>query len=222
MLRAIARRRALGAAVAVGLLAGFVGGQVAPELAPSTRWLLAWDLAVTVFLAGATWRMAPLSPAELEQRAADQDEGRYVILAFCLVAAGIGMGAMGVELHVAKLLHGADKGGHVLFAFVTVGLSWLFVHLIFAVHYAHEYYAPDEGAEGTRMREGLRFPGDEPPDYWDFVHFAVVIGVAAQTADVAITGKSLRRLVTLHGVVAFVFNTVVLALSINLAASLFS
>jgi uncharacterized membrane protein len=98
-----------------------------------------------------------------------------------------------------------------------VALSWLLVQFIFALHYAHEFYAP--GAD--QQRGGLAFPGNEAPDYWDFVHFAVVIGVAAQTADIAFTSKTLRRIGTVHSLVAFAFNTLVLALSINLAASLF-
>src|SRR5262245_59288161 len=122
MLRAIARRRALGAAVGVGLLANLAGGWLAPELATATRLLSAWDLAVVTFVAAASWRMALLSPVELERRAVELDEGRYVILALCLVAAVTGMAAIGVELHIAKTLHGAEKAGHILFAFVTVGL----------------------------------------------------------------------------------------------------
>ena len=90
--------------------------------------------------------------------------------------------------------------------------------MIFALHYAHEYYG--EGDRGRR-RGGLNFPDDDQPDYWDFIHFASIIGVAAQTADVAFTSKALRRTGTIHGMVAFVFNTVVLALTINLLAILF-
>ena len=101
-------------------------------------------------------------------------------------------------------------------------LSWFVAQLIFALHYAHEYYElAHDGAEPPHLQEGLAFPGGEPPDYWDFLHFAVVIGVASQTADIAFTRKALRRIGTVQGVVAFTFNTVVLALTINLLASLF-
>ena len=216
VLEAITSRKALAAAVAVGVVSMVLLTAVLPEQPAATRALVAWDLAVVVFIAGVTLRMQDLSPDELAARAEEQDEGRQTILGLCLVAAAVSVAAIGLQLRAAKMLHGVAKGWHVLFAFLTVGLSWLFVHMVFAVHYAHDYYTPDSG--GTR--EGLRFPGDEPPDWWDFVHFAVVIGVAAQTADIAITSKPLRRVVTLHGVVAFVFNTVLLALTINLAAAL--
>ena len=94
------------------------------------------------------------------------------------------------------------------------------VQLIFALHYAHDYYSADDKAPGG-MRGGLTFPGRGEPDYWDFLHFSLVIGVACQTADIAFTSKHLRRLGGLHGVLAFTFNTVILALTINLVAGLF-
>jgi uncharacterized membrane protein len=90
---------------------------------------------------------------------------------------------------------------------------------VFALHYAHEYYDPDENCAGDS--KGLAFPGGEPPDYWDFLHFSIIIGVAAQTADIAFTSKGLRRIGTLHSLVAFAFNTVIVALTINLLAGLF-
>ena len=103
---------------------------------------------------------------------------------------------------------------------VTVALSWFVMQLVFALHYAHRYYSPDD-LPGPRGRaQGLKFPGGEDPDYWDFLHFSVVIGTAAQTADIEFTSKPLRRIGTVHSLIAFTFNTVVLALSINLLASL--
>jgi uncharacterized membrane protein len=104
-------------------------------------------------------------------------------------------------------------------ALVSVISGWLLVHVIFALHYAHLFYARDTTSD-TDLG-GLLFPGGGAPDYQDFVHFALVIGVAAQTADIAFTDKRQRRLGTLHSLVAFVFNTMVVALAINLAAGLF-
>jgi uncharacterized membrane protein len=102
-------------------------------------------------------------------------------------------------------------------ALVTVALSWLFVHVIFAFHYAHVFYSPGEKGD----RGGLLFPGDDPePDYWDFLHFSLIIGVASQTADVQITDRGIRRTSTVHSLTAFVFNTVVVALTVNMAVGL--
>jgi len=93
------------------------------------------------------------------------------------------------------------------------------MQVVYALHYAHEYYAADPAS--GKDAGGLAFPGGEPPDYWDFLHFSIIIGVAAQTADIAFTEKGLRRLGTAHSLFAFVFNTVIVALTINLLAGLF-
>jgi uncharacterized membrane protein len=220
LVRIVASRPTLVGAAAVGVVSAVLLGRFATTQPVTTRMLVAWDLAVTTFMVGTFSRTARSSPERIARHAAEEDQGRHTILALCLVAAVAAVAAIALELRTAKAFAGALKGGHVLFAFGTVALSWFFVHLIFAIHYAHEYYRPDEGEVSARKREGLRFPGEDPPDFWDFLHFALVIGVANQTADVAITAKPLRRLVTLHGLVAFVFNTVVLALSINFAAAL--
>jgi uncharacterized membrane protein len=129
--------------------------------------------------------------------------------------------ALSIVAAIAEVGAAAEsKSWHIAFVFGTVALSWLFVHTTLAAHYTHEYYGPDDDGEGTR--EGLIFPGDEKPDFWDFWHFALVIGVANQTADVQISSKTIRRIVTMHGIIAFVFNTVILALTINQAAGLFT
>ena len=141
--------------------------------------------------------------------------------AISLASAAASLIAIWRELGTAKGLEGVAAQALVALAFGTVALSWLFTHLIFATHYAHEYYAPDED---DCERAGLLFPAhreEEKPDFWDFVHFALVIGVANQTADVQIRSRGIRRIVTIHGIVAFLFNTVILAISINFAASLF-
>ena len=100
---------------------------------------------------------------------------------------------------------------------MTILLSWVFAHTAFAVHYAHDYYA-DRSAQ---VSPGLLFPGDAgDPDYWDFLYFSFVVGMTCQVSDVQVATQPWRRLVLAHGVIAFVFNTVVLALSINLLAGL--
>ena len=101
------------------------------------------------------------------------------------------------------------------FAIVTILLSWAFIHLVFALHYAHEYYDENDGRGG-----GLIFPGDEDPDYWDFLYYALVVAMTAQVSDVQITNKSIRRLTTVHGVISFFFNVTVLAFTINIVSTL--
>ena len=123
-------------------------------------------------------------------------------------------------MSLAKDAHGLMKVAHIVLAFITVIASWFMVQMIFTLHYAHEYYGIDED-DGARDAGGIEFPGKEPPDYWDFLYFSVCIGVACATADVDIASKGLRRLATIHCLVAFAFNTIIVALTINLTAGLF-
>ena len=127
------------------------------------------------------------------------------------------IGAIVVELASVKTMEGFDKGMHVGLAALTILTAWTFIHLIFTLHYAHAFY--QHGDHG-KDRGGLIFPGETEPDYWDFLHFALIIGVASQTADVQIADRGIRRLSTVHSLTAFVFNTVILALAVNLAVGL--
>ncbi len=178
-----------------------------------SRLAIGWDAGVAVFLAFTliqVWRSN--CPDRIRRRSAALDQAGPAILPLALIAAAASIIAVVGE--TVRSGGGATAGG---VALVTVGLSWLFVHVIFALHYAHRFYTPDvEGRDG----EGLIFPGDPAPDYWDFLHFALIIGVASQTADVQISDKGLRRLSSVHSVTAFVFNTVILALAVNLAVGL--
>ena len=208
---------ALVVGVAVWALCAFTGA----HLRWSTSAVLGWDAACLSFVALVIPEMIDRDRRQIRAKAATQDEGQGFILGLVITAAVASLWATGVELSLAKASEGAEKLARVGLAFGTVAASWFMMQLIFALHYAHEYYAPDEAAGEDAIAEGLEFPGGEDPDYWDFLHFSVVIGVAAQTADVAFTSKALRRIGTVHGVVAFTFNTVVVALTINLLAALF-
>ena len=98
-------------------------------------------------------------------------------------------------------------------AIATVVLSWAFIHTIFALHYAHDFYGKGQRATG------LKFPGDDKPDYWDFMYFSFVIGMTFQVSDVAVTNKWIRRSVVAHGILSFFYTTTVVALTVNMAAS---
>ena len=185
---------------------------------PVSTILIGWDVVCVGYVASSLWNMAGRSSDEIRARAARDDQGRATILTVVLLAAAAAIVAIVLELSQARQATGLRMGLHVALAFVTVAASWIMVHLIFALHYAHGYYDPHESGRGDA--EGLRFPGGEEPDYWDFLYFSVIIGVAAQTADVSITDKSLRRLNTVHALFAFAFNTVIVALTINLLAGL--
>jgi uncharacterized membrane protein len=204
----------VGVAVGVALLAF-------PQMGSSTRLILAWDALSLTFMGTMFHAVLQHGPNEIRAQASIDDEGRGVILALVLIASAASVWAVGVELSIAKEAHGVlMRGVHIILAFVTVVASWLMVQMIFALHYAHEWYGVDED-DGAADAEGIEFPGHEVPDYWDFLYFSTVIGVACATADANITSKGLRRLAMIHGMVAFAFNTIIVALTINLTAGLF-
>jgi uncharacterized membrane protein len=215
-LRAVIRHTPLMLGLVVGVVTGVVLALADTEVSALNQALIAWDAAAFVYLVTVLVQTHGINAQTIIDHAADVDDGRYFVLFVSLAAVVASLTAIVVELQSAGA--GADRGLHVGFVFLTVALSWLFVHTSFAKHYAHEYFGP--AGEGG-IRKGLIFPGDEEPDFGDFFHFALVIGVAAQTADIQIAAKPIRRIVTLHGVLAFVFNTVVLALTLSLVGDLF-
>jgi uncharacterized membrane protein len=115
-------------------------------------------------------------------------------------------------------MHPAQKNLHIALVAITLLASWLMVHTTFAFRYAHEYYSRDAG--GADFDRGLEFPGEKKPDYLDFVYFALVLGMTFQVSDVQITARKMRRLAAVHGLLSFLFNTIILALTVNIAAGL--
>jgi len=183
-------------------------------LAPQTRGIIGWDVGIAMFLVAAFTMMLRADVERMRRRAAQQDEGRGVILALTMAAVGFSLLAIGFELHEAKDLPPAEGHWRIALAGATVVLSWSFTHTIFAQHYAYEFYR-------GRPPAGLVFPGTATPDFVDFLYYAFVVGMTCQVSDVQVDGRALRRLTLMHGVLSFFFNTVILALAINLAAGLF-
>jgi uncharacterized membrane protein len=194
----------------LAILLGLVIVPLTPaDWRPATRVLAGWDIAVAVYLAFTVRLMAGCDAGHIRRRAALQDEGRFTILALVVASALASLVAILAELSGAN-----RQPAHLALAGVTILLSWTLMHTIFALHYAHEHY----GEKATKGG-GLSFPGEETPDYWDFVYFSFVIGMTSQVSDVAISSRPLRRLVLAHGVVSFIFNVTLLALMVNIAAS---
>jgi uncharacterized membrane protein len=146
-----------------------------------------------------------------------QEEGEWSIFALVMVGTLMSFAAIIGEFSGTKDLAPAAKQQHIVLVVATLGLSWLVTQVTFALRYAHEYYTPTDGRTPDK---GLEFPGDDAPDYWDFVYFAIVLGMTFQVSDVQITSRKLRRLATVHGLLGFLFNTVIVALTVNLAANL--
>jgi uncharacterized membrane protein len=187
------------------------------SLSAATRSLIAWDIGAGLYLALVLRMMTSATLNHMRSRARALDEGAPVVLGITLVAAIASVAAIVIELSGLKLYPAETRGLHLALATLTIACSWSFVHTIFAVHYAHEYYIdpPEPG-----NRNALEFPDTPQPDYFDFLYFSFVIGTTSQTADVNIVSRTMRRLALLHGVIAFFFNATLLALTVNIAAGL--
>ena len=179
----------------------------------ATKLLVGWDIGIGLYLILAISLMARSDVHRLKRRAANQDEGNSVILVLTVAAAIASLAAIFAEL--ATVGGAARQPGQLILATATVVLSWAFIHSIFALHYAHEFYG--EGRD--RQIGGMTFPNDDAPDYWDFTYFAFTIGMCAQVSDVTVSSKVIRRTVLAHSIVSFLFNAALLALTVNIAAS---
>jgi uncharacterized membrane protein len=198
----------------LSILTGIVAFFLLPgSLRLVTRLLIAWDIFAGLYLVLVFFMVLRSGLLHIKRNAALQDDGQFLILMMAALGAFASLAAIVFELGASH--HGVPE---LLLATVTIALSWAAVHTVFSLHYAHEYY---RGAKPG----GLQFPsGDQQDhaDYWDFVYFSFVIGMTAQVSDVGITDKIIRRTATVHGIISFVFNTALVALMVNIAASAIS
>lgn len=200
-------------AVAVGIAVAILTQSLAARPVPS---LLGWNAGLAVYLTLTHAMMLREEVAAIRRRAAEQDEGGFAILLLSIAT------TVASFIAIVFLLGNASKAPPVeatldaLLALATILQSWLFVHTIFALHYAHEFY----GERGDGTLGGLDFPGKSDPDYWDFFYFSMVIGMTSQVSDVAVSSRYIRRMVTVHAALSFFFNVAVLALTVNTLAGL--
>lgn len=199
-------------ATVTGLVVGFA---LPPQWQALTRALAGWNVAVWSYLVAIGWLMMRASQARVRTIAEQEDKSAPAVLAILSVAAIISLAAIILELTTVKELSLSHRLGHYAFTAATVFGSWLLVGTLFTFHYAHMFYrAPAE-------RRPLVFQGNEQdPDYWDFLYFSFTIAVAAQTSDVTIMTRSMRKVVLAQSILSFLFNVAILGLSINIAAGL--
>ena len=213
------KRPRLLTAIIVGCTVFLVSGGLLPDahFSRTTRALLGWDVGTLLYLVLAWAMMVRASVDNMRSRARVQDDGAIAVLAGTVIASATSLAAILFELVRSKGSAVQDQGWHLGLAVFTIVCSWLFIHTAFAIHYAHDYYR-------TMLPGGqppLEFPHEPEPSYLDFVYFSFTVGTTSQTSDVDVATAGMRRLVLLHAVVAFFFNTTLLALSINIAAGLF-
>lgn len=215
-LKMIRHRPRLFSSLAIGILtAVFLPHSIASQ--EVTRLIIGWNVGACLYLALAAHMMFWSSHESMRRRARLHDEGRIVVLGLVVLAALATIGAIVAELSVVKDLHGSLRYAHIGLAALTLATSWFFTHVMFALHYAHDYYV----ALARSLPGGLEFPGEDLPDYSDFLYFSCIIGTSGQTADVSFTSRPMRRTGLLHCVLAFFFNTTLIALTINIASGLF-
>lgn len=201
----------------IGIIAGAAVYPLLGGLPQITRNIVCWDVFCLVFILLAARKFAITGTSTMPADAERQEEGEWTIFSLIVVALVASFAAVLGLFSLSKDLHGHEKAMTVLLVAATLFLSWLMTHTVFAFRYAHEYY---EDMPNGELRKGLEFPGGRAPDYWDFFYFALVLGMTFQVSDVQITDYMLRRLATAHGLLGFLFNTVILALSVNIGSSL--
>lgn len=210
--RFIRSRPHLSLSIAIGVAAGFV---LPSSWASMTRVLTAWDIAVWLYLITMAAMMLRASPHKVKTMAARQDERAAMVLLGLSIASVMSLAAIVSQLSFIKDMSADQRNLHYCLTILTLLGSWFLVGTLFCYHYAHLYYRAPADCRP------LKFPDDQQqPDYWDFLYFSFTISVAAQTSDVTVQTRKMRRLVLGQSVLCFLFNLVVLGLSINIAAGL--
>lgn len=216
LMRSLRARPRLGASTLLGAGVALAWPWLGFESRDVTRWLIAWNVGAVSYLVLTAVMMVRSTHEDIHKRALTQDEGAAVILALVVLAALASLGAIVAELAVARHETGASRALHIGLAAMTVLTSWTFTQVMFALHYAHEFYQSLHANEPP----GLLFPDTRRPEYFDFLYVAAVIGTSAQTADVAFGSGEMRRVGLVHCVLAFFFNATLLALMVNVGAAL--
>jgi uncharacterized membrane protein len=214
------RRPRLAAGVASGVLI-FVFLFVFSSLSGRLRFILSWDAGVLVAMVLLIGLRRAL-PDTMKRIAAQQDAGKWTVLFLTLVAGSASLVAIAGEVPLIRDAGEFEKIVRISLIIATIVLSWSFIHTIFALHYAHDYYAstPAGTAGGAAVRKGLSFPGEAMPTYMDFAYFSFTIGMTFQVSDVQITDPAMRGLALTHGIISFFYATGILALTINMVAGL--
>jgi uncharacterized membrane protein len=197
--------------------AGFVAFMLTPEAVfYQTRALIAWNAGAIMYLALAWATIVRASAETTRLRARMQDSSRYIIFVLVLTAATISIIAIGFLVGNIKELPFWPRATRLTLCGFALLSSWLLIQTLFAFHYARRFYMSQRDPQYEPR--GLRFPGESDPDFLDFAYFSFVVGMTSQVSDVAVTGQHMRRITLMHGILSFIFNIAILAMSINIIA----
>ena len=195
--------------ILLGLITAFF---LPAHLRGVTKGLIAWNISIWFYLMMIARLMVGADHLKVVQIAEQENERGLVALGLVSIAAVASLAAVVLELSGTKQISNL-KLLHYLFTFSTIFGSWCFVSTIFSIHYAHMYY------RAPASPRPLSFPNEDLPDYWDFIYFSFTIAVAAQTSDVTVASRSMRKVVLLQSILSFIFNAAIIGLCINIAAS---
>ncbi len=206
------------AAIAAGVLAAYLAHHYG--LLTGASFLAGWNVGAAIFVLTMGWLLITSDEAATRRGARLDDEDRAVLMSVVLGSVGVSLAAIVVALKEAKLHagHGGEPVWIISLSVSTMVLSWLVVQCLYTIHYAHRYFGDrnDDGASDG----GIKFPGAAPTTYRDFIYVTVCIGATCQVSDFNLTTSKFRNLVTTHAVITFIFNTMVLALGINIIGNL--
>jgi uncharacterized membrane protein len=209
-------RQRLALGLAAGAAAFFI---LRGHLRFASAGIAAWDAFAVVILA-LDWVIILATPQhKIREIAQKQDLSRFIVFLFVVITACAALFAVGFLVS----LKNSPTGHfflHLVLTLVTVVVSWTLVHTVYSLRYAHAFYGDSDEPGANRHAGGLIFPGNRPPDYFDFAYFSFVVGMTCQVSDVQITSRRMRRITLFHGVLSFGFNTLILALLINIISGL--
>lgn len=205
------------------LLGGLAVAGSASVVEKPINWMIGWLVYSTVHLGLAWVTILSSHPSEVRREVGGQDSNRVMISLFVIVASFVSLFAILFLLYDAgKTASRSELTIHLILSFSCIICSWILVHTIFTLRYAHLYYRTSEsGRNGKNQQQrGLEFPNETEPDYLDFTYFSFVIGMTFQVSDVTISSRELRRLALVHALLSFAFNTLLVALTINVVSGL--
>lgn len=192
--------------------ASFIGGV---DEEGYSRLLISWNIFAISYLIMAIQMILSSNSERIKVRAIVQSEGSVVMMLLVLMAVVSCIASIILELSYVHGLNAQEKISHMILPGLTILSAWFFMHMMFGIQYAHEYYKN----QSMNKDPGLEFPGRQSLEYWDFIYAAFILGTSAQTADVSFTTNGSRKIALVHSVTSFFFNTTILALTINIAAS---